>query len=79
MNKITRFVSSLSDQKHVELDMLHAILLDEGVYPWDPAELSAAPCLDRLEAAIESVPSAQPVTLRWGRLLQQAEQLWSAE
>ncbi|MGF1523099.1 MAG: hypothetical protein ACFBSF_12360 [Leptolyngbyaceae cyanobacterium] len=76
MNQITQFVSSLSDQKRVELEMLYAILLDETAYPWNPAD---AACLDRLEAALEPVSSSQSIASQWGCLLQQAEQLWNAE
>ena len=79
MNEITRFVSSLSNQKHIELEMLRTVLLDETAYPWEPAEELASPCLDRLEAAVESVLSSHPVVSQWDCLLEQAKQLWGAE
>ncbi|MEM9007550.1 MAG: hypothetical protein AAGE59_29000 [Cyanobacteria bacterium P01_F01_bin.86] len=75
MDEFTRFVSSLSDQKRIESEMLHAILLDNAAYPWNPAEVPANSPLNKLEATVES----GQVESRWSSVSRQAEQLWAVK
>ena len=77
MDESIRFVSSLPDQKRIESEMLYAVLLDEATYPWNPADLVAAICLDNLTASIEANIPPQLFSSRWHSFSRQAEQLWA--
>lgn len=69
---------SLSEQERIELEMLHAVLLDELAYPWNPAHSTAAAYLDNREVAFEPGDLPEDIfTSQWSHLSQQAERLWS--
>lgn len=78
MDKSIRFVSSLSHQERIEAEMLHAILLDEAIYPWNPADLVTTTHCDSLTANFEASISYESVASHWSNLSRQAEQLWIA-
>lgn len=68
--------SSLSNQKRIEQEMLHAVLMDQATYPWDPAEVTMTSYLNCLETAVES--KAEAVEKPWECLTKQARKLWAA-
>lgn len=73
-------VSSLPRHKHIELELLHAILEDEAVYPWNPADSAATPYYRALETALEHDPLAtETFESKWKHLSQQAESLWASQ
>ncbi|MBE7382207.1 MAG: hypothetical protein F6J95_012450 [Leptolyngbya sp. SIO1E4] len=79
MNESINPVSSLSHKNRIEQEMLHAILVDEAVYPWNPADPATTAYLDQLEATFEPGNLSEDIfESQWRRLSQQAEQLWSS-
>ena len=78
MNESTNSVISLSCRQRMEAEMLHAVLLSETIYPWNPADPTATLYFENLEAAFEASNLSEDIfTSQWHRLSQQAEQLWS--
>lgn len=65
-------------QQCVENAMLQAILSDDTPYPWSPSASAMNAYCDRLERALDADCAFEAIfTSQWGRLSQQAQQLWS--
>lgn len=80
MQEPTHPVSSLPRQKIIELEMLHAVLVDEPAYPWNPADPTTTTYLDNLETAFEPGDLSEDIfASQWSQFSQQAEQLWSGQ
>ncbi|MEM0981081.1 MAG: hypothetical protein AAGH78_12505 [Cyanobacteria bacterium P01_H01_bin.58] len=64
--------------KDVENAMLQVVLSDDAWYPWSLSASAMNDCCDRLERALDADGTFEDgFVSQWGRLSQQAQQLWS--
>ncbi|MEO1095454.1 MAG: hypothetical protein AAFX01_11200 [Cyanobacteria bacterium J06638_28] len=65
-------------QKGVEHAMLQVILSDDALYPWSLSTSAMNDYCDRLEQALDTDETFEDGFIsQWGRLSQQAQELWS--
>lgn len=79
MKESTNPVPSLSHQKRIELELLHAVLVNgDAAYPWTPADPATSAYFDNLEATlVPDLDSEATSEAQWRSLAQKAEQLWA--
>lgn len=78
MKESTHSVSPLPAQRRIELEMLSALLEEDAVYPWSPADPATLAYYDTLEAVFQTGRLPEDIfDSRWDRLSQQVDSLWS--
>ncbi|WP_027269259.1 hypothetical protein [Leptolyngbya sp. PCC 6406] len=78
MSNASQPVSSRPSQHRTQLELLHAVLEAEGLYPWQPHAPQNRAYFDALEATVDGEDlSSTDLQRHWRTLSQQASQLWN--